>query len=274
MYSYGSSARASIGKSGHGGRDYRPPRNRRDPNATPPPLKQCSCLCQLDFSEYSTTAAVRNHASFGGREGLDILERQLRAEFLVHLVVPGKKQAGPVAIIGQTYREALPAVAFLLQHVSRIREWTSSTIRGRIQRRVQDANDVLLDGLWRVPHPVLNVDNDVGVVPPVQIVWLFQCPSHWNVMVCFLPIANDRSSSLEYAGNGNHETAQYSMDELLAMETLQITFDNLKFEMGNMDGVEIFLHDNPFMAFGAGTLSRTKTLYEEVQRALVNSQEL
>lgn len=263
MYSFGSSARAGVGKRGHGGRDYRPPRNRRDPNATPPPLKQCSCLCQLELEEYATTAAVRHHVTFGGRERQEELERQMRAQFLVHLVIPGRKQSGPVAVVGETYRESLAAVAYLLQYISSIGTWTSPTIRGRIQWRVQDPNDIVLEGHWRVPRPILTTD----VVSLMETSWLFQGPEHWNALVCYLP------TTLQTTDGGEQATTPSSAQEENIMTTLHIAFDNLKFKMGNLDGIEIFLHDNPFMALAVGTPSRMTVLYQEMEQALQKPQD-
>ena len=118
MYSHGSSARVGIGggggKRGHGGRDYRPPSNkRRDPNTTPPPLKQCSTLLQFHIPEYQTPAPAngrRIHQSFGGggsdantnnnggQKRIQKLEKDIRSQCLCHLIIPGRKQCGPVAI--------------------------------------------------------------------------------------------------------------------------------------------------------------------------------
>ena len=111
MYSHGSSARAGIGKRGHGGREYRPPRERRDAEATPPPLKEGACLLRFFLDEYSRPAPRRDHRCFGGRDGLRSLERALRSRCLCHLVVPGRRQSGPVAIVGRTIREALSGAA-------------------------------------------------------------------------------------------------------------------------------------------------------------------
>jgi hypothetical protein len=53
------------------------------------------------------------------------------------------------------------------------------------------------------------------------------------------------------------------------MTTLQITFDNFKFKMGNLDGIEIFLHDDdPVMALATGIPSRIAVLYEDMDVAL------
>ena len=119
MYSYGSSARAGVGKRGHGGRPYRPPRKRRDPNSTPPPLKQCDCLIEIHLHEYLAPQPMgRTHACFGGRQAMEQCERDLRSAYQVHLMVPGKKQEGPISMVAKSYREALPALAWLLDQLA------------------------------------------------------------------------------------------------------------------------------------------------------------
>ena len=125
--------------------DLRGPR--RDPKATPPPLKACGCLCQLDLSE-SQVARPRNHYAFqGGRQGLNQLERDLRSLFCVHLVVPGRKQTGPVAIVGATYHQALPATMYLLERLVYTEQNESAILPGRIQKCVQDPNDRTIEGI-------------------------------------------------------------------------------------------------------------------------------
>lgn len=283
MYSHGSSARVGVGgKRGHGGREYRPPRQRRDPNAKPPPLKECACLCQLDLPEYlvmvtadptTATATARIHAHFGGRQALQELERQLRSIFLVHLVVPGRKQAGPVAVVGQTYREALPAVAYVLQ---RLKRWerreqqgnttTTCTIPGRIQRRVQDPNDVVLEGQWCLPPPP-PLRTTMGFDTPsplIKTVWIFQSSHQWSVMACFVSEDDDENSVNDLGKNEKVEPEKMA----LATETLQISIDNFKFRMGSVEGLEMFSHDDPFIALASGPKSQTIALYEEVEKSL------
>jgi len=275
MYSHGSSARAGIGKRGHGGREYRPPRQRRDPTTTPPPLKRCACLCQLDLPEYATTASTRIHVTFGGREALQNLERQLRSLFLVHLVAPGRKQAGPVAVVGQTHHQALPAAAYLLQRLARAEEHRNHMISGRIQRRVQDPSDVTLEGHWYFPPP-LPASAAAGTS------WIFQCPDQWNVMACFFKESqhgSDQSGDNAISPlNDTYQAQEASSGKagvdptMLAMETLQISIDNFRFRMGKLESIEVILHDDPFIVLGAGSPMPTKALYEDVQQSLAKLQ--
>ena len=130
MYSYGASARAT-GKRGHGGRNYRPPpeRNKNSGELTPPPMKACNCLLQLDLPEYLQAARRdvngsnrprRLHTWFPGnsvderRKAVGRCEKHIRSRFGVHLVIPGRTQSSSVAIVGKSYHETIPAVAWFL----------------------------------------------------------------------------------------------------------------------------------------------------------------
>lgn len=91
-------------------------------------------MCQLDLPEYARTTQTRLHLSFGGHEAREQIECHLQMLFLVHLVVPGWKQAGLVAVVGQTFHQALPAVAHVLEQLSRTEGLDYGKIPGRAQR--------------------------------------------------------------------------------------------------------------------------------------------
>jgi len=158
MYSgsYGSSSRVGSGKRGHGGRSYRPPKDRGDRTAAPPPLKECNCLVELGLPEYSgPEPAGRQHLSFkNGRRGVSECEKYVRSVFQVHLQIPGRQTAGqPVAVVGQTYKNVLPAVEWILnecldeQHVGTSNSSEAgSTIPGRIHRNVKNERERPIDG--------------------------------------------------------------------------------------------------------------------------------
>lgn len=269
MYSYGSSARVGIGKSGHGGRNYRPPKPRRDPNATPPPLKQCNCLCQLDLPEYRV-ASPRSHTAFGGRNNLSKMEQQLRSLFYVHLVVPGRKQAGPVAIVGASYRQVVPAALYFLGRLhlpatssSQSTENAVHRLSGRIQRNFQDRNDRALEGFWVVPTRGQN-DADQGESPRPAPLWIFESPQ-WSAMGCVLPELDETEDNGTGEANELHrsESNSTNMEDILLASV-----DNIKFRCGTLDGLDIFLHDSPPGAFGAGKCSLATILFEEVQKAV------
>lgn len=220
MYSHGSSARAGVGKRGHGGRNYRPPKERRDPDTTPPPLRQCRCVLEFEIEEYTRPEPQgRDHVILTGGQGangngsgnpqnvIKDLERCLRSQFLVHLVIPGRKQTGPVAIYGETYRQALPAAAYLLRHIWMIQyngnsiespppttesSSTKITLNGRVfANNAQESNPTGLVGIWNYSSSSSSTNqdsnnNDFLAITPY---WLFQSPA-WSVLTCELQEAD------------------------------------------------------------------------------------
>jgi hypothetical protein len=248
MYSHGSSVRIGVGKRGHGGRNYRPPpdnNNKKrgdDPNKLiPPPLKECNCMIQLDVPEYaeiasssvsvsasasssdhnnqsSVTGGVpprRLHLCFEGstlderRKSVREIEKELRSEFGVHLVIPGRNQRGPLAVVGVSHRETIPATAYLMKRLIFDDPSTSSSsnaattattsaaagtnntsssivffLTGRIQNNVKDPNGVVLLGRF-FQHQRLSQQQQMDVATQFLLspYWLFESAS-WNVMVC------------------------------------------------------------------------------------------
>ena len=159
MYSHGSSSSTRVGvdgKQGHGGRNYRPPPERRDRNAAPPPLKECHCLLQFHVEEYQVPqpSTGRIHQSLGGRDQVLLLERSIRNRFTCHIIIPGKKQGGPVAIVGDTYNQTFPAAAWFLQQLARYSDSNQyqNGLPGRIQLHVQTIQDPGVVGVWHVYH--------------------------------------------------------------------------------------------------------------------------
>ena len=240
MYAYGSSARA---KSGHGGRNYRPPPERKDPSCTPPPLKECSCLILLDIDEYQSLQPTgRLHIVFGGRETMQYCETFVRSEFTVHLIIPGRKQAGPVAIAAQTYRQALPAVAWLLQRIQGV----DDSVSGRIQTNVKNVQDPGVSGIWTKPSSTRSERKPY---------WLFQSET-WSVLGCPLLLLEN---------NDDEEESRMSM-----LAILQTCVDNAKFRLGSgvVNQVHVFTDPQASTAFGAGNHQQALVLYKEVQKAL------
>jgi hypothetical protein len=277
MYSHGSSARVGVGKSGHGGRNYRPPRPRRDPNATPPPLKECACLLQIDLQEYAAKSP-RVHLAFGGREALQRLESQLRSHCLVHLVVPGRKQAGPIAIVGKTYQEALPAAAWLLSRLQ-LEEEGTTTLEGRMQRNVKNPQDVAIAGRWHYLRTTQDsLSDDSSSRHNIQPYWLFQSES-LSVMVCPLSLAMDdfyededgtsESVNIEATTDNIRNEDKNDDTPYPLMVTLKTCVDNVIFRLGNLNGLDVFVQDYPPMALCAGIPQDARILYEEVTRAFL-----
>ena len=302
MYSHGPSARVGVGKRGHGGRNYRPPKERnQDPSVlTPPPLKACDCMIQLDIPEYAQLAPptaqgqrCRRHWSFPGtnlnerKRSLAQTEKRLRSKFGVHLVVPGRKQTGPLAVAGKSVREVLPAVDYLMRILVLDGDHTNTAmlpsngrfLTGRIMRNVKDPNDVVLAGRFLQP-PTLqttNERNDLSLHP----YWLFESPS-WSVVVCPLSLSETETAD-------NQSSSNKKQHQVAIAEALQISFDNLRFRMGNaaLSNLQLFLHSPPpvapkdntieaptlpeqrAFAMGDPTSSAIRDLFREIQQTRV-----
>jgi hypothetical protein len=143
MNSYGSSSRVATGKQGHGGRNYRPPPDRKDPNSTPPPLKQCDCLVELDLPEYATPQQEgRVHATFrGGRQAVQDSTKVIRSVYCCHLKIPGRSKGGPVGVVAKTTAQAIPACHCLMQQLT-----IENPIQARIHRNVKQAGVPIVEG--------------------------------------------------------------------------------------------------------------------------------
>ncbi|KAL3941384.1 MAG: hypothetical protein SGBAC_004241 [Bacillariaceae sp.] len=280
MYGHHSSARVGVGKRGHGGREYRPPRPRKDPNSTPPPLKECSCLLQIDIPEYLQAQPTgRLHASFGGREKVQECERFLRANCCVHLVIPGRKQGGPVAIAGRSHEETLPAATYLL---SKLQSMTTEVLEGRIQLNVKNVQAPTITGRWRCPQMA---SSDDGSVPPRPIC-IFESEK-WNVLTCMWKpsdptvdivteeAAAETSDDTEL-NHGSSSASQFNekiddTDDKWTpfLEILRICVDNVILRAGNLPGLFSFVHDFPPMALVCGDPRHVELIDQEIS-AVVN----
>jgi hypothetical protein len=296
MYSYGSSARAGMGKRGHGGRNYRPPPERhKNGEMVPPPMKACNCLVQLDLPEYMQTAnrddevsdTVSNrrrlHTCFPGttieerRKSIQNIEKLMRSRFAAHLVIPGRTQSGPVGIVGKTYREALPAVACFLQQLvlnsSTENEYSQTPIliNGRIQRNVKDPDDVTIEGRWQ--HRALQSFAEGSSKHPLDPYMLFQSHQNfWNVMTCDLEPPTASSIAGETADTAPNTTF---------LDLLKTCVDNVTFRLGNngLRGVDIFFYQIPpinaqiqqstvvsVAAFAAGHPDQVDAVFQEIRQ--------
>ena len=258
-------------------------------------------MIQLDIPEYAQLAPptaqgqqIRLHWSFPGpnlderKRSLAQTEKRLRSKFGVHLVVPGRKQTGPLAVAGKSIKEVLPAVNYLMGILLLDGDHTNTAVlpsngrflNGRIMRNVKDPNDVVLSGRFLQP-PTLqtaNETNDLSLNP----YWLFESPS-WSVVACPLSL-----SETETADN------QSSEHQDAIAEALQISFDNLRFRMGNaaLSNLQIFLHSPPppapndnttesptlpdqrAFAIGDPTSSAIRDLFREIQQTRIVLPEL
>lgn len=136
----------------------------------------------------------RLHLCFEGsnlnqrKKSLKNVEQVLRSGFGVHFIVPGRNQAGPVAVVGKSYNETLPAMEYLMHRlivtagnnndgvssnhnnrddddetqvppadVTEASVSSPSFLEGRIMRNVKDPNDVVLSGRFlQQPQTMLN----------------------------------------------------------------------------------------------------------------------
>jgi len=312
MYSHGSYARAGVGRRGPGGREYRAPKPRRDLSLAPPPMKKCSCLIQFDLPEYYQTATAaaasvnndnnnnngnasrnrRHHLSFGGREAVEDLERKLRSVYQVHLVVPGRNQSGPVAIVGATYHQTVLAAVQFLRSVLALSTSLNDKIPGRIQRHVQDPNDRTVEGSWsalgiinKLYHQQQDRDqlhtNEVSVPSGtnLQLHWVFHSPD-WSILVCELTKiinttpATKHSTSKNSGHQINEKNGSMSNEETLQILTTCV--DNFEFSTGSAKkDFEYFLHDNDksCIIVATGKHHTLNILYQEIVRALSTKEE-
>mmetsp|Transcript_1009 Transcript_1009/g.1391 ORF Transcript_1009/g.1391 Transcript_1009/m.1391 type:complete len:335 (+) Transcript_1009:90-1094(+) len=144
MYSYHGSSSTGF-RRGHGGKNYRPPPERRNKSITPPPIKECTCLVEINLDEYNEISAPRprTHQSFcrinsnndsrSNRNGhssmskvVESLKKKCR-EMRVHLIIPGRNQSGPVSLVGGSYQDVLQATKWLLERIVAWDTFTSYT---------------------------------------------------------------------------------------------------------------------------------------------------
>jgi hypothetical protein len=273
MYSHGSSVRIGVGKRGHGGRNYRPPSDNNkkrgdDSNKLiPPPLK-----IQLDVPEYaeitssssSVSASSSDHndpsSGTGGlpprrlhlclegstlderRKSVREIEKKLRSEFGVHLVIPGRNQRGPLAVVGLSHRETIPAIAYLMKRLifddpstnSSSNAATTATtsvaagtnnnntsssivffLTGRIQKNVKDPNDVILSGRFFQYHRLSQQQQiDAATQFLLSPYWLFESAS-WNVMACPLT-----SPTIQQPSQQHQNQHQQSASSMMPLSTV------------------------------------------------------
>mmetsp|Transcript_10221 Transcript_10221/g.21913 ORF Transcript_10221/g.21913 Transcript_10221/m.21913 type:complete len:355 (+) Transcript_10221:322-1386(+) len=301
MYSHGSSARVGVGKRGHGGRNYRPPPKRDPSKLVPPPLKECDCIVQLDIPEYAREGLAtgtsedpelpgqqqrrRLHLCFEGsslnerQKSVRAVERELRSAFLVHLVIPGRNQKGPLAVVGRSYRETIPAVDYFLNHrlvlnhdydfqnnnddnnnddVNQDNDLLPPVLTGRITRNVKDPNGVVLSGRFlqqntstrrhqcqrQLSPPPPNGDCDANVNANVNVnVNAINLEPYWL-------FESDRWKIMAcplLAVPSLLSWQQQQQQQSAIAEALKTSIDNLRFRLGNsvLSELDIFLHQPP-----------------------------
>jgi len=273
---------------------------------------------QLEIPEYAQPAAVVEGSSVGGEQeqqqqpqrrlhlcfhgsslsqrqkSLRTIEQSLRSKFGVHLVVPGRKQVGPLAVVGKSYKETLPAVDFLMRrlvldrNINREDENNASSsspllcLNGSVTRNVKNPNETVFSGrFWQPPQHTSQSNGETGDDGTyLQPYWLFES-DNWNVMACPLTMAPTTSPALETTKAPPVQQQQVQQQQTAVAEALQIGFDNLRFRLGNaaLSELEVFLHPPPLspskalpkaFAIGDPTAAGIRALYEEISQTRVN----
>ncbi|CAB9502517.1 expressed unknown protein [Seminavis robusta] len=167
-------------------------------------------------------------------------ERTVRSDYCCHLMVPGKKQAAPVSLVAKTYREALPALAWLMEHI------TGQQMSGRVHRNVKDDRDQVLEGTF--PN---DPAGDDGLPLPY---WLFQSTG-WSVLAC----------SLIPAGGDNQNPSE-GQDRAVVLQT---SIDNLVFRLGKeaIGNLDIFVDPYGEYSFAVGDPNQAETVRQETTTA-------
>lgn len=203
-------------------------------------------------------------------------ERFLRANCLVHLVIPGRKQAGPVAIAGRSHEETLPAATYLL---SKLRLPGTDFLEGCIELNVKNVQAPTIAGRWMCPQ----LESSDGSDQPRPIC-IFESEK-WNVLTCMWtpsePTADmtteqvadtsdnavlnrDSSSPNQHKEMSNDD----SDDWTLFLEVLRICVDNVILRVGHLQDLFTFVHDFPLMALVCGDPRHTDLIDQEIASML------
>jgi hypothetical protein len=170
-------------------------------------------------------------------------EKSLRSDYQVHFMVPGKKQEGPVSMVAKSYREALPALAWLFEQLI-----IDGPIPGRIHRNVKDPRIGILDGTF-LPGAPLD-----GVFLPY---WLFQSPQV-SILACSLVSDSQVEGSTIVAPAVNTRAM-----------ALQTCLDNVVFRLGKeaIGRLDIFTDPYNENSFAAGDPNQAEVLRREISTA-------
>lgn len=182
-------------------------------------------------------------------------------------------QGGPLAVIRRSYRDAIPATAYLMKLLilnnnsdSSYNDGDGDTspslfLTGRILRNVNDPKDLVLSGRFvqqnsRVPLRRLPTTDDDKDAVHLQPYWFFESDS-WNIMVCPLTLPpspreqNDELNAYSSEDDASKKTPALShlKDQQAAVaDALRLSIDNLRFRLGNaaLSKLDIFLNQ-PFI---------------------------
>lgn len=190
-------------------------------------------------------------------------ERTVRSDYGCHLLVPGKKQPGPVSLVAKTYREALPALAWLMEQLQ-IQE---ETLGVRFHRNVKDDRDHVVQGTTMPINSSPRTDARQQATTPY---WLFQSPA-WSVLACNLMATLDSDND----GKHHESTPVHDSSSLLQgrVTALQACWDNMEFQLGkeHVGNLDIFV--DPFFehSFAVGDPDQAEMLRLEIAAAFQSS---
>jgi hypothetical protein len=227
---------------------------------------------QSSSSSSSSQQSQRQHIYFQGntlgerRKTVEKSVKYVRSFYKVHLIIPGRNQKGPIAFIGQTYHETIPAIDYLL--TKQLRMPTTSTantnniINGRIQCNVKDPHGQIWEGIFRIkqshhhqqqkqqqPQESSSNENSNNRLQPY---WVFESDT-WTVMACEL------SSSTRTSNDTTNDNSNI-------LQRLQVCIDNIKFQMGNeiLREIDIFFSGTAVAYYATGPPSHVRIVFDEI----------
>ena len=183
-------------------------------------------------------------------------QRALRSDYQVHLMIPGRNKEGPVSLVAKTYREALPALAFLFKKLI-----VEGPIRGRFHRNAKDSRIPVLEGFFpRKTPPSIN-EEESNISP----FWLFESPG-LSVLTCSL--LSNRSGDSTSGTTSDKDKSSAAADEAVQDRAmaLQTCLDNIKFRLGKeaVGALDIFLDPYLEYSFAAGNPKQAERLRQEI----------
>jgi hypothetical protein len=210
----------------------------------------------------------------------------------VHLIVPGRRQAGPVGIVGASYRETLPAAAHFLAHLTMNQNQESNNINrnendddtsssdstprenkieldGRVfVNNALDANPTGIVGKW-----TFSSSSMINGIHPLQIqpYWLFESSSSWSVLACPLELSSlELNKCVDPLNNPNNHDDEIEKSfpptatGLTTLELLKTCLDNAVFRLGSANLSNLFFSATaPKQSFASDILTNA-ALYSKM----------
>ena len=181
------------------------------------------------------TSGSRQHICLGGNSRA--MTRAIRTDFCCHLELPGRRTSGsPVAIVGATYQQTIPAAAYFVDHLNGYNH-----IVARVRINVKNLQDAPIEGWFR------KSDRDKC--------WLCFEASEWSILAYRFRDPNDPSVIPE---TNNHNFAKE--------DALRTCLDNLRFRLGSrLKNVDIFVDSAHTTVFAALPGEPALDLLQEIQ---------